>query len=337
MSGFVARLVRHRISSSRPSWDASTVARPVLLGLVVATALTIDVSAASASDCPTSIDAAVRISELGSAEEFAPSELDRSFPDVPERLAPGSGGRDHLRIRSIADVPVDASLRVADETSPVGGDGDLHVSITWNGDTVAEGSYGDVVGQSYEFGRLAPDSEGTLGVEVELPSAGELDNRTQNRTWPLRFSLGIGSDCDGASDDGADASQSADADDSTHADTSSHADSSTRADSSSRADTSNRADESTRADTSSHADSSGRAEAVGSSDDRGDSGSSGVRDPDSASTGAGGADDGTAEGGSNLPRTGFDSAGIIILAGAALGFGAVLLAATRRRRSGGEQ
>jgi len=318
MSRFAARLVRRRLRSPRPSCVAGMIVRPVLLSLVVASTLVLDVSAASASGCPTEIDSAIRVSELGSAEEIAPSELDRSFPDVPERLAPGSGGGDRLQIHSIADVPVDASLRVDDAKSPVGGDGDLHVTITWNEDTVAEGSYGDVVGESYEIARLAPDGEATLGVEVELPAVDEWDNRTQNRTWPLQFSLGIGAECGGGSDDGADASSGADA--------------SGRAEASGKSD-----DRGDAAGEDAHrtADSQGDRDDSAAAADQGDDASSGTNEVDSS--GAGSADDGTAEAGPNLPRTGFDSAGIIVLASAALGFGAVLLAASRRRRSGGDQ
>ncbi|GAA0035242.1 hypothetical protein JCM18882A_25360 [Brevibacterium metallidurans] len=294
MPSTLARAVRRRRRRCAAAFVLLTAVTVAILGIA---------APASAKECPTSIAEAVRVSETDGSGESAPDDLQRAFPDVPELMAPGSGGDDELRVRSIAEVPVTAVLIVAPETAGVADPAhDLQVSITWAGRTVAKDSYRKVVGQRFALGELAPDADATLRVSVDLPAVGERDNDTQTRTWPLRFSLGLstGVECaPGGSDAGGSA---AEADDSGGG---------------------------TAAEAETRADSDGTS-AAGSSSEASSSGSSGISNSSAGS--AGGA--GSADGGWALPRTGFGGAGLITLAAAAIGLGLALVAVARRRRAG---
>lgn len=300
MPSTLARSVRRRLCAA------------ALVLLTAVTAAILGVAApASAKECPTSIAEAVRVSETDGSGESAPNDLQRAFPDVPDLLSPGSGGDDELRVRSIAEVPVTAVLIVAPETAGVADPAhDLQVSITWAGRTVAKDSYRRVVGQRFALGELAPDADATLRVSVDLPAAGEQDNDTQTRSWPLRFSLGLstGVECaPGGSDAGGSA---AEADDSAGG---------------------------TAAEAETRADSDGTS-AAGSNSDASNSGSSGISGSSAGSAGGGSAGSagsaGSGDGGWALPRTGFGGAGLITLAAAVVGLGLVLVAVARRRRAG---
>lgn len=300
----------------------------VLIALAVAGALALVPAPASAAACPSSIDDAIRVSETDGGEETAPGDLARAFPDVPELLAPGAGADDALAIRSIAEVPVTATLRVAPETTPVENpDRDLQVTITWAGRTVAEGTYRDIVGTSIELGSLAPGARETLAVDVALPAVDERDNDTQKRTWPLRFTLGVGAggecaaaaDEDTQADDRADAASSADSDAGAEDTASADADVTAGADDTAGADNTAGADDTAGA----AADADGTdADAAGG----GTTSSQAATASDASATSTGG-------GGGALPRTGLESAGLVALAGIAIGLGAVLIAGARRRRA----
>ncbi|WP_232623651.1 hypothetical protein [Brevibacterium casei] len=285
----------------------------MLIALAVAGALALVPAPASAAACPSSIDDAIRVSETDGGEETAPGDLARAFPDVPELLAPGAGADDALAIRSIAEVPVTAMLRIAPETTPVENpDRDLRVTITWAGRTVAEGTYRDIVGTSIDLGALAPGARETLAVDVALPAVEERDNDTQKRTWPLRFTLGVGAGGECADDD-------AQADD--RADAASSADSDSGADDTADAD----------ADDTANADDTAGAAADADGTDA-DAAAGGTTSAQAASANDASATS-TSDGGGALPRTGLESAGLVALAGIAIGLGAVLIAGARRRRA----
>ena len=286
----------------------------VLISLAVAGALALVPAPASAVACPSSIDDAIRVSETDGGEETAPGDLARAFPDVPELLAPGAGADDALAIRSIAEVPVTATLRVAPETTPVENpDRDLQVTITWAGRTVAEGTYRDIVGTSIELGSLAPGARETLAVDVALPAVEERDNDTQKRTWPLRFTLGVGAggECVATADEDAQAD--------------------VRADAASSADSDAGADDTAGDDDTADADDTAGAAADADGTDA--SAAAGGTTSSQAATASDASATSTGDGGGALPRTGLESAGLVALAGIAIGLGAVLIAGARRRRA----
>lgn len=303
-----------RISDVLPGARALRRTVTVLIALAVAGALALVPVPASAAACPSSIDDAIRVSETDGGEETAPGDLARAFPDVPELLAPGAGADDALAIRSIAEVPVTATLKVAPETTPVENpDRDLRVTITWAGRTVAEGTYRDIVGTSIDLGTLAPGARETLAVDVALPAVDERDNDTQKRTWPLRFTLGVGAgdECAAAATEDARADVRADA--------------ASSADSDAGADATAGADDSADADDTAGA----AADADGTDADAAGGGTTSAQ----AATASDASATSTGDGGGALPRTGLESAGLVGLAGIAIGLGAVVIAGARRRRA----
>ena len=249
----------------------------------------------SAGACPASIDETITVAEVGGGPELAPSEFDRAFPEVPGLLAPGASGGDALSIRSIAEVPVLVTLIVEPEESPVRNDAhDLQVTITWAGTVAATGSYSQIVGQRVPLGTIAPQERGTLQVDVDLPAVTEKDNDTQERTWPLRFDLGV------RADSGCD---------------------------------SDRTDDRADADTGGSRDGSGTAEDGAGADGSAADGSSSDGDGKDGGTTATDAGAHASGNGSALPRTGVDGLGIIALAAFVLAFAGFLLIVGGRGRS----
>lgn len=253
----------------------------LLVSAVLATQFSLPAAAAT-TRCPTSINEALVVSETDGSNEVAPSDLDRPFPDVPERLVPGGRESDALRITPIAEVPVETTLIVADgDTSVIDPDHDLHVRITWGDRVLKSGSYRDIVGSKLSLGTLEPGRSDTLSVEVELPWVDERDNDTQERRWPLRFNLGVatGEECDSNSKEDA----TVDDDSTTRADATTDGADDSRS-------TSNAAQDAT----------------TNSSDD--------------------------VQGDGDLPRTGFMGGLLLVIAGAAVILGFVLVVVSRRRQ-----
>ncbi|MGW9002115.1 hypothetical protein [Brevibacterium casei] len=197
-------VIARRALTSIP-WAAWFVAGPLALVTLATLAIVLGGSfvtvPAAAGTCAASIDETITVAEVGGSGEFAPSEFERAFPEVPGLLAPGATGSDELSIRSIAEAPVAVTLIVESQDSPVANiDHDLRVTITWAGTIAATGTYSQVVGERIPLGTIEPQAQDILRVDVELPAVAEEDNDTQDRTWPLRFDLGVQADTECESD-----------------------------------------------------------------------------------------------------------------------------------------